>query len=792
MCGKLNPPEAEVCQFCQARLKPLRIQQTPAEEVPATPKEKPTPKGRAVEEPPQDDWLRDFRPDEGSQESKPEESQVDWLGGENAEAEEPASSGEGETRLTPDWLSRIDSGEGAGESHPPAESSRAFSETKETAGDLSSEKPSGGEEIPDWLAELDSEGETPASSAEEEGAPSTSGEGTGSEDADWLQRIRVRQQFEEQLAKEAASFQKGELPTGEEEPSEQAESPRPVSEWLSEQMPSEAGEADTTREASTLPDWSTQEEAEPTEAGAKPEEPLPEWLSSFSQPETMAAEEGEAQLPEKTVEAGEPEELVEAEAETTPGIEEGTPDWLSRLEASATEKPVTSSVPAFIMDEEEALQPTEGEVEQEPVDTSFLSTLPEWISQVSEESPAGGTTPPGETGEAGLERAELPTWLEAMRPIEAAAPSEPIDEELAARVERVGPLAGMRGALPAETAFTETRKPSTYSIKLQIAENQQAHIALLEKVLATEGESRPLPVRPVITPSYVVRLFIAAFLLLVVLVVGWVGKGSVALPAAGTVPAEIIDTRTQVEQLIANAPVLLAFDYEPGFAGELDAVAGAVIRHLIVRNAHLTMVSTSPTGPLLAERLLSNLNKTREPDYLAYANLGYIPGGPTGLVAFAENPRRIVPVDLGTVSNPSHPSAWFSLPLQGINSVADFAMVAILTENPDTARAWIEQVQPYLRKRSTPMILVTSAQTEMMIRPYYEASPKQVSGYVSGLAGGAAYETLAGQSNLATGNWDAFGAGLVAVVVIIAAGSVINLFMASFAPPKPTKEEEVA
>jgi hypothetical protein len=113
--------------------------------------------------------------------------------------------------------------------------------------------------------------------------------------------------------------------------------------------------------------------------------------------------------------------------------------------------------------------------------------------------------------------------------------------------------------------------------------------------------------------------------------------------------------------------------------------------------------------------------------------------------------------------------------LQNVQGVGNFALVVVITENPDTARYWIEQVQPALL--STPMVMVLSAQAEPLVRPYYEAIPRQIQGMVTGLAGGAAYEHLMPRDGLARRYWDAYSTGIVAVGLLILLGGIFNAFL---------------
>jgi hypothetical protein len=160
-----------------------------------------------------------------------------------------------------------------------------------------------------------------------------------------------------------------------------------------------------------------------------------------------------------------------------------------------------------------------------------------------------------------------------------------------------------------------------------------------------------------------------------------------------------------------------------------------------------------------------------------YTNLGYIPGGPAGLAGFTEAPRQVIPYSLG----------WENGPLTEIQSLADFNLVMVVTESPDTARAWVEQVQPSLE--GTPLVMVISAQAEPMVRPYYQGTPQQVQGIVTGLAGGAAYEGGLPRTSLARSYWDAYSFVVWLAVLLILVGGGINITASLITDRKHAKGE---
>jgi hypothetical protein len=232
--------------------------------------------------------------------------------------------------------------------------------------------------------------------------------------------------------------------------------------------------------------------------------------------------------------------------------------------------------------------------------------------------------------------------------------------------------------------------------------------------------------------------------------------------------------------LPSGAVVLVAFDYEAGFSGELNIAINNVITQLMNKSAYLTLVATTPSGPALGESAIKVVYSSlvgSTATYPSYANLGYIPGGTMGLAGLAASPRSVVPYSLN-VEN-----VWAAAPLNSIGSIKDFNAVIVLTNDADTARIWIEQVGTQLKEADKPLLFVSSSQAEPLILPYYKASPPQVQGLIGGLAGGVAYARSVGniQQN---GVWDAYSIGVTVSILIIIIGSIASGVVKTLAAEK--------
>jgi hypothetical protein len=786
MCGKPNPEQAETCKYCQARLKPLIKPSMPGSSEPT--RRRPPLTGRNASDLDSSipDWLSDLRSpqDNVEGESGSIENQPGSMPEEITDSE--AESG------VPDWLSRIQSD---GAQTPPTPSPDQ-------------------QGLPDWLANLGNAGKSSDQSEplDEESSHIEPAEQPVENEPDWLKRIRARQKGEDTQEEILPGNDEG-LP-GSIAPA----SPLPavqLPEWLSNLGKQETSSSDG---SSAAPDWSLLGDAQEP---AAEQESIPDWFAQLDDKNQAGSPDGDQVLPpEREI----PEEPVspapvsvddttrqgpvaaftedidtagfEEDAGTTPFTsstlphpDEGLPDWLRRLEASSPEKPQQENVPAFIEDEVE--QPVLPKAEEpEPIlETPDLNTLPDWISQLpTEEASAEETaseaaaSPANKSGEADvLMPAELPSWLEAMRPVEAVTPPSAVDAM--AKMEKAGPLAGLRGALSAEPGAVAVQKPKVFSVKLQITENQQAHMALMEELLKTEGIAKPVVSRPIVNAQFVMRILVALILLLAVVAPLWINNNLAPMPEPALAPQEVLDASRLVTGIAPGGLVLLAFDYEPGLSGEMDVSATSLVEQLMSRNAYLTIVSTNVSGPLLAERLLGGIAAKKGTSYASAVNLGYVPGGASALLSLAGNPRQVLPYDLRSVK------VWDNGPLANVKTMADFALVIVFTEKADTARGWVEQVQPTLRKNNTPLLMVVSAQAEPMVKPYYETNPKQIAGMISGLAGFAAYDSITGQTGLARRYWDAYGGGMLAAAGLLILGGFLYGGMAVFAPRKRAKGE---
>jgi hypothetical protein len=700
------------------------------------------------------DWLK---PPEGepagaeghdAHTDEPEEKLPDWLTGSGAEYEEapgfsgdqedaevarqvpePASTDEEAKEPTePEWLENLQQSYGE-----ESEETEVLPEEEEHPTDLSSEP--GLEPMPDeepqdwsdWTEEPGKEGEEP---------------GTGESDIelDWAKNLPFAEEgeAEEELPiEDAGDFESA---PKEEEP-QAADAPS----WLDEIL----GGASKRQEGET-PNWL---EDLQTEAESLPH------ASAFDTEGIQWASSGDEDQPEE--DKAEQKEIPDEFGEDI----FGDPDWLKMVRKDTASLPPLTHPPdsdTFISD-----------LEDEEIGLDSIE-IPDWLEDESQEAITSPTPIDKEVEEEEpeikLAPAELPDWLEALRPSKApkAEPGKAAAPEIKEEEKSQGPLAGLEDVLPPSIPmFSSEMSASQPAEGLHITPTLRTHVALLKEMASKEGQAI-LPVKRVIPlPQRIQRWVITAVVFLAAFAPLLLGSSLAAVPALTPAAAAAYQT---IEGLPSGAPVLVAVEYQLAYSGEMQAVATALLEHMLTKGLQPVFISSQPTGPGLAERLVKdNLNQHAYISQNSYPSPAYLAGDTAALLNFAIDPRGSLPMPLSGGG-----SRWDQPPLNSIQTITDFAAVLVVADDPDTARAWIEQVQPSLTAGGRPMILAVSAQAAPLMEPYTQSNPPQVSGLVSGLSGAVSYDTSRG-GQFVRQYWDAFTWGANIAVLLVLIGGLYNL-----------------
>lgn len=432
---------------------------------------------------------------------------------------------------------------------------------------------------------------------------------------------------------------------------------------------------------------------------------------------------------------------------------DGVPDWLAELEENSPGLPHVE------------IEPEESYVKSSVDDQNFNSeNFANWNTESDQQEIFPSSN---ETGD--LQAANLPSWLEAMKPVGPHAMNDEKFDAGLISVEGAGPLAGLQGVIPAEPDISYSRKPFGYSVKLQVSEHQQAHAALWEQLLHSEGKASVISKKEFLLPQNLLRTVLAFFLFLsILLALIFPELVPMSAPSMSNYPSAWAAYQA-IDRIGPEKPVLMTLDYQPGTSGEMDAVVGAVVKHLVTQKAKIVFVTTHPLGAMQTERVMKQISQETGIPYIAskdYANLGYIPGGNSGLLSFISDPRRTLPF----AADGNY--VWEQPVFQLVNDITDFSLIVVATEDTDTARSWIEQLTT--SSLVSPIVMAVSAQVEPIVAPYYMGSPSQVQGIISGLAGAAAYESVTFYPGSALEMYPPFSMVGILAVIFILVGSLIN------------------
>lgn len=704
------------------------------------------------------DW---FRESSGNQPSFQPPAQFAPANDEPSSA--PASSND-----TPDWLKQMAADAGQQEPETPAVSPFGASDWFSDASSASNVAPQAQEpepfnlssDTPDWLNQMSANANAAPQAQEPEPF------NVSSDMPDWLN----------QMSSSANAAPQAQEP-------EPFDLPSDTPDWLNQMSANAAPQAKTQEPfnlSSDTPDWlnslggesapfaeSTPAESEPFASVGD----IPSWLT----PESDASKK----IDSTPV-------WLEGEAETAAPTDQpdflqndllgDMPDWLKAAapqssifdeptripEASKGETPESKSNASF----ESTPAFSEDIFRSEAGDGALFTDMPDWLSNAMDEPPPASMVPEPITGSDALSPNVLPSWVEAMRPSDQSM-ANIVSASNDLTLESRGALAGLSGVLPLGVGFTPTSKPKTYSNKLNASDEQVKHAEILEQILAAETAPESIAAEKPLVSSRVLRWSLAFILLAVTLGTAILRTQIFSMPVAK--PTELDYAVAIVQALPENSPVLVAVDYEPARAGEMEAAAAPLFDHmLLLKHPRLTFVASNESGAMLVERFMAGpLAFHNYESQSTYLNLGYLSGGQMGVRAFAQNPPLAAPLDI--YSQP----AWTFQPLQDVSALNQFAAIILVTDNADAARTWVEQTQS--ARGAVPFLVVSSTQAAPMIQPYYDSG--QVNGMISGLYGGALVERHynSGRPGTARAYWDAYSIGMLLAMMFVLGGGLINL-----------------
>jgi hypothetical protein len=187
----------------------------------------------------------------------------------------------------------------------------------------------------------------------------------------------------------------------------------------------------------------------------------------------------------------------------------------------------------------------------------------------------------------------------------------------------------------------------------------------------------------------------------------------------------------KIESLPPGSKVLMAFDYEPGSAPEIQPMSNAFVTQLAERKAKLYFIALWPLGPNMIDDTIQTVLAKRFPEYtygVDYVNLGFKPGNEGAIEVVRTDLKKLYTTDArGTNIN--------EIPLtKGIRNLKNFDLIISVSAGYPGTKEWVQYGGD---PAQVPILAgLTAVQTPLNF-PYY---PRQILGILGGIKGAAEYE----------------------------------------------------
>ena len=188
-----------------------------------------------------------------------------------------------------------------------------------------------------------------------------------------------------------------------------------------------------------------------------------------------------------------------------------------------------------------------------------------------------------------------------------------------------------------------------------------------------------------------------------------------------------------IEDLPRGAPVLVSLDYSPGTAPEIEPMAFALTRHLLLRGARPVFVTLWPEGNHMFQQLRAEVIAPDFPQLAEgsdWAVLGYQAGGRMVINAMYQDLSSMYTADLRGVPLEELPA------LGEVRRLADFSLIISLTGGTPGLQEWILYGGD---PAGTPVVGGCSGIGAPEFLAYF---PGQLIGLLDGLKGASEYESV--------------------------------------------------
>ena len=187
----------------------------------------------------------------------------------------------------------------------------------------------------------------------------------------------------------------------------------------------------------------------------------------------------------------------------------------------------------------------------------------------------------------------------------------------------------------------------------------------------------------------------------------------------------------KVENLPAGSKILLAFDYDPASAGELDPMATAWVRHCCEKRHKMYFMALWPLGPRMVEERINHVIKADYPELeygKDYVNLGFKSGLEGVIQVITTDLKKLYTADVAGTSLDDIPMT------QDLKSIQEMDLILNVSAGTPGTKEWVQYA-------STPYGIPTAGGCTgvqaTLLYPYY---PNQLMGLLGAIKGAAEYE----------------------------------------------------
>jgi len=220
-----------------------------------------------------------------------------------------------------------------------------------------------------------------------------------------------------------------------------------------------------------------------------------------------------------------------------------------------------------------------------------------------------------------------------------------------------------------------------------------------------------------------------------------------------------------LEALPPGARVLLACDYDPGSAAELQPMTAAFLKYALSRGLRVVVMGLWPQGPMqadlaLQEALAHPAVAALAPRYgVDYINLGFQSGNEIVIQRMGSSVPAAFPRDAR-----GRPIDEFPI-MAGVRDFGAFGYVFSISAGYPGTVEWVQFAGDRFHAA------IGSGTTAVSAPLYYTYFPRQVTGVLGGMKGAAEFETLTGFAGKGTAFMLSQSFAHIVVVLFVVAGN---------------------